>query len=89
MTRYAQLPNVVSGSTDDEYNTTSKALACAVVASSKRLTPYHYVPVNVKYGPEACGESFEYVQCVTICLFVVDSKKYNTVLINYNRCDIK
>eukprot|EP00102_Acyrthosiphon_pisum_P020458 XP_016657668.1 PREDICTED: uncharacterized protein LOC100575281 isoform X2 [Acyrthosiphon pisum] len=58
VTRYARLPDIVSEPTDgDNDDATSKAMSCAVVAASKRLTPYHYVPVDVGYGPKACRES--------------------------------
>ncbi|XP_060843057.1 uncharacterized protein LOC132923217 [Rhopalosiphum padi] len=56
VTRYAQLPDIISGPIDDNF--TTKALACVVVVR-RRLTPYYYIPVNVMYGLKACRESFD------------------------------
>lgn len=73
VTRYAQLPDIISGPIDD--NSTTKVLDCVVVAR-RWMTPYYYIPVNVMYGLKACRESFEYtcyyyyiyIMCLSVIL---------------------
>lgn len=54
--RYAHMAEVFGPPNENE----TRVLVCAVVAK-RRMTPYHYVPVKVKYGPKACRKAFEYI----------------------------
>ncbi|XP_050054742.1 uncharacterized protein LOC114128086 isoform X3 [Aphis gossypii] len=68
VTRYAQLPDIISDPIDD--NSTTKALDCVVVAS-RWMTPYYYIPVNVMYGLKACRESFDRPNLIMVNLLYI------------------
>lgn len=64
VTRYAQIADVVVVA-----GNATKALDGCVVAARRRLTPYHYVPISVKYGPKACRETLEYTLLLIIIIY--------------------